>query len=90
MLPNAEGSTEGPRIRCREFFLLFILHLPQFYLITLEIHLRDLFFQHSINKPAPKKPEDHSSLDYLRVTLFALKEIVSYLATVSSKLKLLS
>ena len=48
---------------------------------------RDLFFRHSINKPAPEKPQDYSSLDYLRATLFALKETVSYLATVRNELK---
>ncbi|MCH2348234.1 MAG: hypothetical protein MK299_12735, partial [Pseudomonadales bacterium] len=74
--------------RCRELFLLVILDLPQFNLITLDFHQPDLFLHHSINKLTPKKLEGHSSLDHLRVTLFALKQIVSHLDTVSRKLNL--
>ena len=48
---------------------------------------RDLFFQQSVNKPAPEKPQDYSSLDYLQATLFALKEVIAYLDTVRNKLK---
>ena len=48
---------------------------------------RDLFFQQSISKPAPEKPQDYSSLDYLRATLFALREVIDYLDTVRNKLK---
>ena len=48
---------------------------------------RDLFFQRAINKSAPEKPQDYSSIDYLRAVLFALKEAVNYLDTVRTKLK---
>ena len=47
---------------------------------------RDLFFNHAIDKPAPEKAQDYSSLDYLRATLFILKEVVSYLGTVRHRL----
>jgi len=62
----------------------------QFNLITLDFYQPDLFFHHSINNPIPKKQESDSSTDFLRVALFALKQIVSYLETVSRKLELLS
>ncbi|MBM23181.1 MAG: hypothetical protein CMD78_02805 [Gammaproteobacteria bacterium] len=48
---------------------------------------RDLFFQQSVGKPAPEKPQDYSSLNYLQATLFALKEVIAYLDTVRNKLK---
>ena len=46
---------------------------------------RDSFFKHAIDKPAPEKHQDYSSLDYLRATLFALKDTIGYLEAVRER-----
>ena len=48
---------------------------------------RDSFFKHAIDKPAPEKHQDYSSLDYLRATLFALKDTIGYLEAVRERLR---
>ena len=66
---------------------------PEDYRRDFSKRQRDFAFEEAIRRPAPEEqqnngnvPEDYSGIEYLRVTLFLFKEIVTYLDTVRSRL----
>ena len=95
--PDAEDGTSYGRVRLwvREFrnYYQHDNEKPEDYRQDFSKRQRDYAFMEAIGHPAPDDqqdranvPEDYSGIEYLRVTLFLLKEIVTYLSTVRERL----
>ena len=95
--PNAEDGVSYGRVRLwvRELrnYYQHDNEKPEDYRQEFSKRQRDYAFMEAIERPAPDDqqnqgnvPEDYSGIEYLRVTLFLLKEIVTYLSTVRERL----
>ncbi|MDC1096921.1 AAA family ATPase [Gammaproteobacteria bacterium] len=95
--PNAEDGTSYGRIRLwvRELrnYYQHDNEKPENYRQDFSKRQRDYAFMAAIGHPAPDDqqnqgnvPEDYSGIEYLRVTLFLLKEVVTYLNMVRARI----
>jgi len=95
--PNAEDGRSYGRVRLwvREFrnYYQHDNEKPEDYRQDFSKRQRDYAFMEAIGHPAPDDqqnqgnvPEDYSGIEYLRVTLLLLKEVVTYLNTVRERL----
>ena len=95
--PNAEDGASYGRVRLwvREFrnYYQHDNEKPEDYRQDFSKRQRDYAFMAAIERPAPDDqqnrgnvPEDYSGIEYLRVSLFLLKEVVTYLSTVRERL----
>ena len=95
--PNAEDGTSYGRVRLwvRELrnYYQHDNEKPEDYRQDFSKRQRDYVFMEGIGRPAPDDqqnqgnvPEDYSGIEYLRVTLLLLKEVVTYLNTVRERL----
>ena len=95
--PDADGGQSYGRVRIyiRELrnYQQHDNEKPEDYRQDFCKRQRNFVFEQAIGRPAPEEQqisenisEDYSGIEYLRVTLFLLKEVVTYLDTVRNRL----
>ena len=95
--PDADGGQSYGRVRIyiRELrnYQQHDNEKPEDYRQDFSKRQRNFVFEQAIGRPAPEEQqisgnvsEDYSGIEYLRVTLFLFKEVVTYLDTVRNRL----